>query len=486
MFRATCLAIFTSLTIAADCGLDSNQLLANANTALNPAPILWRAVESGSQQGRVQLHDYAKNTKSEYWLEKLIGAGYTPAALSLSRLSDEPRIAKRLMHLAAKGGVAEAQYEYALSREDFTHRETWLKAAAEQHYYSAQTALADWYLLHHMPQKAEKWLALTAKNDSQSAFQLGFIRWQQGERDTAFSLFSQAADSGHTDAQNVIAVLKRYQPVNVNELLTPVETNWTTPSCKQSIQPFATGLAEIVQLHEIIQAFSNDRRFTDLPLCVKNPIWLAEGSLHCDENWQGKGRLGCDLAPLAGVAKSKKFTHSVILARSGKANVNNGVMYLDVGDTYSVFAHELAHFVGFVDEYPLTTGLAKEYCARKSAPNLVFNGSITYAPQENIEIWESFEYPISLYPARTCNNVGEQSYKPSRRTTFMENHDAKYIPPLYLNIWRRQLLEPSAQRPIAMNFFQLFQALGDTQRAGEWLSVYRQLRSGNATDSQHP
>ena len=172
----------------------------------------------------------------------------------------------------------------------------------------------------------------------------------------------------------------------------------------------------------------------------------------------------------------------MVLAKSGKANVNNGVMYLDVGDTYSVFVHELAHFVGFVDEYPLTRSFAKEYCARKSAPNLVFLGALTYAPLSNIEYWQSIEFPVTLYPSRTCNNIGVASFKPSDRITFMENHDAKYIPPIYLSIWSSLLNNPRAQRPIAMNLFQYYEQAGNTQKAAYWLDVFRQQRTGLTTD----
>jgi len=38
----------------------------------------------------------------------------------------------------------------------------------------------------------------------------------------------------------------------------------------------------------------------------------------------------------------------------GGANVNAGIMYLDVEDNVKVFAHELSHFLGFVDEYAVT------------------------------------------------------------------------------------------------------------------------------------
>ena len=481
-FRATCLAVFTSLTIAADSGHLPTQLLRNAEQAEKPAPLLWVAVQQNNLQAKQRLLEHADTNRNQYWLEMLIKSGYSPAALALSRLEDNPRITQRLVRLAARGGVAEAQYEYALTRDDFSHRETWLKAAAEQGYFVAQTALADWYLLHEKQSEAEPWLEITATSDSQSAFQLAYIRWQQGKEDDGFELFKRAAGQKHEQAENVLAVLQQYQPQSISALSSATPAR-QTQACKQHIQPFATGLAEMVQAKRIYQQYLADKRLKSLPLCVNKPIWLERDAINCDANWQGQGRLGCNIEALEPVVRQRGFTHAVILAKSGKANVNNGVMYLDVGDTYSVFVHELAHFVGFVDEYPLTRSFAKEYCARQSAPNLVFLGALTYAPLSNIEFWQSIEFPVTLYPSRTCKNIGVKSFKPSDRITFMENHDAKYIPPIYLSIWSSLLNNPKVQRPIAMNFFQYFERSGNTQKAAYWLEVFRQQRAVTVPDA---
>lgn len=481
MFRATCLVVFTSLTIAADNGQFTSQLIQNAQQAEQPAPLLWKASEQGSPAAQQQLHDYAESAESSYWLEKLIGLGYAPAALTLSRFEDNPRISQRLVRLAARGGVAQAQYEFALSRDDYSHRASWLTAAAEQGLFEAQTALADWYLLYQQPDLAEPWLAATANKDPQSAFQLAYLRWQQGEQDEAKALFTFAAEHDHDEAAGVLSVLNRYQPTSVSSLRkglsSSIPDQWFTERCRQRIQPVATGLAEMVQADRIYTQFKRDRRLNTLSLCMATPKWLSDNALKCDANWRGQGRLGCDIRPLADTVAKHEITHLMVLAESGKANVNNGVMYLDVGDTYSVFVHELAHFVGFVDEYPLTAGLAQEYCSRKTAPNLVFLGELTYAPLDNIKAWQAIEFPIRLYPARACHNIRQPSFKPSERMTFLENHDAKYIPPLYLNIWQKRLNDPAVQRTVSMNLFQAFQRAKQTEKAAFWLARVRQEKA---------
>lgn len=477
MFRATCLVVFTSLTIAADNGQFTPQLIHNAQQAAQPASLLWKAAEQGSIAAQQQLHDYAESSHDTYWLEKLIGLGFAPAALTLSRFEDNPRISQRLVRLAARGGVAQAQYEFALSRDDYSHRASWLTAAAEQGLFEAQTALADWYLLYQQPELAEPWLAETATKDPQSAFQLAYLRWQQGEQEEAKALFTFAAEHDHDEAAGVLSVLNRYQPTSISLLHSGLSASlpdqWLTEQCRQRIQPVATGLAEMVQADRIYTQFKRDRRLKTLALCMAAPHWLNDNVLQCDANWRGQGRLGCDIRPLANTVAEHEITHLMVLAESGKANVNNGVMYLDVGDTYSVFVHELAHFVGFVDEYPLTAGLAQEYCSRKTAPNLVFLGELTYAPLANIQTWQAIEFPIRLYPARTCHNIRQPSYKPSERMTFLENHDAKYIPPLYLSIWQDRLNTPAVQRTVSMNLFQAFQRARQSEQAAFWLERVR-------------
>ena len=67
MFRATCLVVFTSLTIAADTGQLNTQLLSNAKHAEEPASLLWVASEQGSQQAQQQLHDFAEQKQDGYW-----------------------------------------------------------------------------------------------------------------------------------------------------------------------------------------------------------------------------------------------------------------------------------------------------------------------------------------------------------------------------------------------------------------------------------
>ena len=93
--------------------------------------------------------------------------------------------------------------------------------------------------------------------------------------------------------------------------------------------------------------FVKDPRMNTLSICIYDMTWFDPVDISCDENWQQSGRLGCQLLLLAEKLKKLPFTHLVMFADKGKANVHNGIMFLDRIDTYDVFIHELAHFSGF-------------------------------------------------------------------------------------------------------------------------------------------
>ncbi|WP_075609522.1 tetratricopeptide repeat protein [Alteromonas pelagimontana] len=468
--RGLCLALLALLLVSADSGRQNQQLIQNAQAASYPAPLLWRAALQGSDSAQQLLTGYAQSNGDEYWLNKLVALGNADAAWALYQMVSDDDKSTTLMRLAARGEVPEAQMKYALATDDPEKREAWLVRAAEQDYLPAQAALADWYLLHSQPDKARPWLKKTAKDYAQSAFQYGRLLWDEGSKKESEGYLEQAAQQGHELAQKLTKVLALYQPVTVNQIKLQ---QWPSDQlCQQRIQIFATSLSTIERAHDIKKRFTHDKRLSSLPICMLDPVWLKKDVLKCDDSWQQSGRLGCDIRPLAAAVKKQSFTHAVIVADLGKANVNNGVMFLDLTDAYSVFVHELAHFAGFVDEYALSEPMAKRYCGKIPAPNLIFDGVLTYAPLATLENWQSLEPDLSIWPAKSCDGTGERAYKPSDKITFLEHHDSGEIPPIYLQLWQQQLAEPTAQRPIFMNLFQSFHKHGQTAQAGEWLAKY--------------
>ncbi|MEW6991259.1 tetratricopeptide repeat protein [Colwelliaceae bacterium 6441] len=120
-------------------------------------------------------------------------------------------------------------------------------------------------------------------------------------------------------------------------------------NCLASLQLFATNLSDLyyaTQLIEGIQShplakYSCFKPVRYIPLKQLNCSHQANEAITCDESiWQ---------AYQAGI--DTRFIG--VLLPQGGAKVHNGIMYLDRADTVEVFAHELAHLLGFVDEYPI-------------------------------------------------------------------------------------------------------------------------------------
>ena len=479
--RGLIIALLAMVLVSADTAHYVPQLLANAQSSDKPAPLLWRASLTGSSAARQQLTRYAITNDQPFWLNKLVGLKHAPAAWALYQQAPLHERQPYLLQLAARGNVAEAQLALAMSTDDAKIRERWLQKAAKQNYQPAQAALADWYLLNQQPEKARPWLKATAPEYPASAYHLGRLLWDEGKQKQGRSLITQAASRENPLARRLEQVLSNYQPQSVNQVK---NRPWSeSRQCLQRIQMFATSLSSIERASELYKNFKADERLQTLPICIQQPVWLTPKTLSCSNNWQKSDRLGCDVRPLAGAIEARNATHAIVVADLGKANVNNGVMFLDLSDSYSVMVHELAHFAGFVDEYPLGSTMASRYCTSQAIPNLVFDGKLTYAPLATLTQWQGLEPDLKIAPAKTCEGHDRQAYKPSDKITFLEHHDSGVIPDLYLKLWRQQLDRPKAQRPIFMNLFQSFHYGGNTPQAGKWLKKYQEFNQPEAAPS---
>ena len=249
--------------------------------------------------------------------------------------------------------------------------------------------------------------------------------------------------------------------------------------CKQKILFVTPDIESLAQAEHFRTRFSQDARLNALPICIYDVTWFDPVNITCEENWQQSGRLGCQLLSLAEKLKSVPFTHLVMFANEGKANVHNGIMFLDRMDTYDVFIHELAHFSGFIDEYPLSQNLAKRVCAGIDAPNIVFK----QAEQINVDrlYWQSIGMQSStdVFAARTCDNHPAQAFKASNQLTFMEYHDTAFIPAHYLTAWQRQLQKTPNLPSAHVNFAQLYEQSNNLSESQFWRAKYQQYISSS-------
>jgi hypothetical protein len=245
-------------------------------------------------------------------------------------------------------------------------------------------------------------------------------------------------------------------------------------NCKQKLLFVTPEIGSLVQADYFRSRFEQDSRLSSLPICIYAETWFDPLDIVCEDNWQQSGRLGCELLSLAKKIKKLPFTHLVMFAKKGKANVHNGIMFLDRQDSYDVFIHELAHFAGFIDEYPLSQGLAKRVCKGVDAPNIVFKQAETLDVDR--QYWQSIglQNSTDIFAARTCDNHFAQAFKASSQLTFMEYHDTGFIPAQYLTAWQRQLQKTPNLPSAHINFAQLYEQSNNLSESQFWRTKYQQ------------
>jgi hypothetical protein len=255
--------------------------------------------------------------------------------------------------------------------------------------------------------------------------------------------------------------------------------------CKQKLLFVTPDIGSLPQAEYFRSRFKQDPRLSTLSICIYDVTWFDPVDITCEENWQQSGRLGCQLLSLAEKLKNLPFTHLVMFADKGKANVHNGIMFLDRKDTYDVFIHELAHFSGFIDEYPLSKELAKRVCAGVDAPNIVFKQ--VQQVEVDREYWQSIGLQNSndLFLARTCDNHTTQAFKASNQLTFMEYHDTAFIPADYLKAWQKQLQNAPNQPSAHINFAQLYEQSNNLSESQFWRAKYQQYLNANTNKTNN-
>lgn len=200
----------------------------------------------------------------------------------------------------------------------------------------------------------------------------------------------------------------------------------------------------------------------DFPMCFYfepqiNPVCQVD-----------EGRADC------AAVDSSRFSLQWFIAPQGRANARPQALYLSASSTFSVLQHELAHWFGLADEYPMSAPLAEHFCSGRynfEARNIVITDSttVTESELENLQNslpWLSYiEQPIAqksgpnqytlgstdiskvgLFPARTCADTDFYAWKPVAELTFMEQHDIGSVPRLYLELMSRGTEEQASGR----------------------------------------
>jgi len=266
-------------------------------------------------------------------------------------------------------------------------------------------------------------------------------------------------------------------------------------SCDTSIQLFATNLEDLKRAEQLIKLV--EQRAVSRYFCFKQVKYIALSTLNCQLD--ASKAIQCDEHIWKDNVQGVSARYIGVLLPEGGANVHEGIFYIDRRDSVDVFAHEIWHLLGFVDEYPLPSGHVD--CQKSQlaaiAPNIVVTPTVLFedrraAREKLLEVvpwadkiepstpiltqagnmWQigtpfSHENEIGLFPANTCDKTALHAFKPVGYFTSLEYQEMP-APPLYHQLATTNLsdfIHPSFHFNIAL----ASERRGYSDLAREWL-----------------
>lgn len=447
------------------------RLLAWAEQGIEPEVNYYAAFKLGEQSAAYNLLAIAEQSSSQHWVKVLAQNEIPEARFYLAMNTESP--SEKRMHLMAAGehDYAPALFELGIHDNTPESKVHFLNAAAQLDYFPAQRALYQWHWFHEDYSSALPWLKKVAQQDAKEATTLALHFWRNRNRQEARNWLDKAAKMGSSEAEAYLHLIARYWNKSAKTQVLAVEPQ----QCTMQLQFVATSLDSIKQAHQFYQTFLQDAQLAPLPICLNPPVWIEDAEFNCRSRSVNNYRIECPLHFLDKVLTPDNFTHLTVFAKQGKANVVNGVMYLDLADKYSVFVHELAHFVGFVDEYPLSEQFAHYYCdGAQQFPNLIVVPESQTLEDVSLEYWQGLSQDLVLSKANTCKNHSAQAYKFSAKLTFLEFHDTGYIPEVYKAIWLERLQSRQHLRTAALDIAQSLEQVGNVPAAQKWWRRYNE------------
>lgn len=401
----------------------------------------------------------------------------------------------------------------------------WFQQAIRLNYPQASLALAKWYFQQGNVLVAQKLLTNLQKIDHllldddvtlaviilriKVAISVGDIELTQALQNK-FSSQLQADEIGNS----LLDTIEKYQVIpSIGKLANTA--NIASAICPNSIQLFATNVAHLKQLEQLIKRFK--LQSLNKFVCFTPVRYIAMADLSCSS--KGEGVILCDESKFDQLANTVATRYIGLMLPEGGANVHLGLLYFDAQDSIDVFEHEVSHLLGFIDEYPLAKGhekclasqkqisaqniavLEQRYFGERKAIRAKILTQLAWAKQikkstpilqlkdessPNNKQWllgtpKQFSGEVGVFKASTCDKSrnGQHNhftaYKPLLARTKLEYNTlefpTEYIKRLHQS--SQQLLMPSFHYNIALAYFQqnkIEQANYWLERAALWES----------------
>jgi hypothetical protein len=332
--------------------------------------------------------------------------------------------------------------------------------------------LAKYFLSLGEFEQARQQLAFLADTTEklELSYQLAIALGDQIFIDSHFERLLKAA-SNKPKLELLVKNINRYQiakPVNK-----PISANIQQGlACPYPVQFLASDFGSLARAESLINQLTNKASFSDY-FCFATPRYIAKSLLQCNE--QENTPLMCNEQVFASLVFSEPIRYLAVILEVGQANVNHGIMYLDKADDSQVFEHELLHFLGFADEYPLPAG--HNLCLFKGAenhPQFVANNLVLAKPGININQVElnklvPKEIVKRWVKSNTCDANINQAWQPDSKASQL----ASYQYPMPASYW--QLLSGFNQEFLMPSYhYNIAQALAKAEldvQAFHWLDL---------------
>jgi hypothetical protein len=259
------------------------------------------------------------------------------------------------------------------SVETMRNIELWLLQAVRLGHLDAKVSLARIYVGNNQLLAAKK-LLVPIKSDLSALMLLIEISLLKGKlKDIEYYsslLYTMNTVNQKDEGKIFYEKLVKYGVIHIPIFETETETE---TDCLATIAPFAVNLDNLEYFDKLIS--SSNLSLLNPYLCFLPVKYVSKIELDCQHNkneaiqcdesiWQNKNGLN-----------NNRFV--AVLVDEGGANVNSGILYIDRHDTEEVFFHELTHFLGFIDEYPL----AKNHFRCSSVQQAMFSHNIAILPR---------------------------------------------------------------------------------------------------------
>jgi hypothetical protein len=426
--------------------------------------------------------------KQLYVLESLDLFTSTNTDERLARLQAEDNN-KAWLHLAQyhaeiSANTAHQLGIYFLKNQDVNSAILWFQSAVRQQNIDARIALSTVYFDLQQYSEIHPLLLPIISNEKALAllYRLALYQGNLSFIDTYKSKLSESGNTALFKELEQYSVFSHNEAALQNNKVTSINFKSTSASsCSVDVQLFATNLAGLRHGRALISSFEQHQ--LSKYICLQAPKYIPTQAVNCQHSVVEK--ISCN-ASVWLTRKDITARYIGLIVEQGKANVDNGIMYIDQNDTFNVLVHELSHFIGFVDEYPLPKQhqkcqqvqgeafshnlvvLSESYQGNKKSlresilsqvpwRSLIKDSTPILSKREQgwqLATPKAHQDEIGLFIADTClNGSNVQAYKPVAGRTKLEYFELA-LPEIYINLFLlapRHYLMPSYHYNISQN-----------------------------------